>query len=57
MRTNDTRRCIHLLRSDARTRCDRCRAVDATFRDCAVAFGVGLVLWGVLAIVAHLMLP
>lgn len=57
MRTNDTRRCIHLLRSDARTRCDRCRAIDDTFRDLALAFGVGLVIWSMIAVVINHVAP
>ena len=44
-------RCVHLFRSDARTRCDQCRRVDRTFGDLVLAFGAGLAIWSAIAAV------
>lgn len=48
----DPRQCIHLLPSDARLRCDRCRRVDQTFGDVLLILATCTALWSVLAVVA-----
>ncbi len=51
------RKCAHLLPSDPRTSCDRCRRVDATFTDLAAAFAAGLAIWSLFALVFALTHP